>query len=238
MSTSETERSLFYRTQEQAVDYLKTFHKKYEHVFQGGSIYAEYVEQLMACMIIRPEDRVLELGSNVGRTTVTIASLLNDSSQLDTLEPGHEYYLTLLKNKDIGSWNFKTHNVALSLHPMVRQGYDCFTWPNSDFDPPAGYEKVNTVHWDTFKETAVTPWNVLMVDIEGALSQILDQFPRFLDSFSTIIIENDFKTQYAKQQVHAKFTSEGFHDILTLPLTIYPDTCNADDFYQIWVRDV
>ena len=46
----------------------------------------EYPEQVMSVLFFEPDDKVLELGSNIGRNTLVISSLLKDSSNLVTLE--------------------------------------------------------------------------------------------------------------------------------------------------------
>lgn len=64
--------------------------------FLHGDIRHELPEQLMAVNFVEPDDIVLELGSNIGRNSLTIASLLSDQSNLGLIS--HNEILTMYKN--------------------------------------------------------------------------------------------------------------------------------------------
>ena len=54
--------------------------------FRHGNQRDEYPEQLMTVTYLKPDDVVLEIGSNIGRNTCIIASVLKDDRNLVTLE--------------------------------------------------------------------------------------------------------------------------------------------------------
>ncbi len=157
-------------------------------LFLGGNLRDEYPEQIMSVIFIKPDNKVLEIGSNLGRNTLTISSLLSDQNDLVTLECDPTTFTGLLYNRDVNKHKFRAENSALSYRPLVLNGWDSIP---SDTVPP-GYIRVNTI---TFKELE-TKYNIkfdtLVADCEGALYYILLDDPNLLDNISTFIMENDY----------------------------------------------
>ena len=59
-------------------------------------------------------------------------------------------------------------------------------------------------------------FNVLVADCEGALYSILRDEPEFLNSFETILIENDFTDIKHKEFVDIEFKRYKFKRVYTL----------------------
>ena len=69
----------------------------------GGNFNKEMPEQIMSVMYLKGHEKVLELGGNIGRNSLIIASLLNDSSNLVTLESDEHIAKRLNKNRKINN---------------------------------------------------------------------------------------------------------------------------------------
>ena len=80
-----------------------------------GTWQDELIEQQLCCKYIDKNMNVLELGSNIGRVSMVIASILNKGSgQLVTIETNKNIYDQLLINKSNNNLNFHALNKALS----------------------------------------------------------------------------------------------------------------------------
>jgi FkbM family methyltransferase len=191
----------------EATSNLKQIHQKLK--FTGGKINSEYPEQLMSALFIQPDDRVLELGSNIGRNTLTIATLLQDSKQLVTLESDPKSCQILQKNRQLNNYSFHIENSALSARKLVQKGWD--TIP-SDKDIP-GFKEIKTITLNDLLIKYPIKFNVLVADCEGALYYILNDTPNLLDSLQVLIFENDYKNIDHKKFVDSLLAKKGFHRV-------------------------
>jgi len=71
-----------------------------------GSFSEELIEQKMSYKFIKPDDKVLELGSNIGRNSLIISSLLSYSSNLVTLEMDPIFYKKCIENRNNNNLKF------------------------------------------------------------------------------------------------------------------------------------
>jgi hypothetical protein len=67
-----------------AEEILQNLHESL--TFSHGSLKEEYPEQLMAMMFLEGKEIVLEIGANIGRNSVVVGSILNNSSHLVSME--------------------------------------------------------------------------------------------------------------------------------------------------------
>jgi FkbM family methyltransferase len=166
---------------------LKDIHKKIK--LEGGSMIEEYPEQLMATNYIQPDSKVLEIGANIGRNTLVIASILNDSSDLISLECDPESYSVLLKNIKQNNFQVNAINAALSKKKLVQKNWD--TYPLETEIVPEGFKLVNTIDYESIKKLN-KKFDTLVLDCEGSFYYILRDFPEILNGIKTIIMENDY----------------------------------------------
>ena len=171
-----------------------------------GSFQHEYPEQLMSTRFLKGDERVLELGGNIGRNTLIIASLLNDSKNLVSLECDLGNAALLKENRDINNLHFHIESSALSKRPLIQKGWDTIV---SDTLLP-GYSPVNTVTYDKLIEKYGLDFDTLVVDCEGALYHILIDMPEILNGIKLIIMENDYHDIEHKNSVDNAFTTAGF----------------------------
>jgi len=94
--------------------FLGEIHSKL--IFVGGNIRDEYNEQQIIISFLRPNNRVLEIGSNIGRNALVISSILSDSSHLVTIESDLQNVQILKQNRDLNGFKFQIIDDVLSLN--------------------------------------------------------------------------------------------------------------------------
>jgi len=209
---------------------LTAMHKKLRLVH--GSFHDEFPEQKMAVRFLRPGDRVLEIGGNVGRNSLIIASIVGQES-LVVLEsdPGIANYLR--ENRDANGMSFAIEASALSLRPLVQKGWDTIV---SD-TIPEGYKRVDTITLNELREKYRTPFNTLVLDCEGAFYYILHDMPEILDGITTIIMENDYYDRSHKSYIDQTMTVKGFACIYSEslgPEYAYKNFPFSSNFFEVW----
>ena len=109
-----------------------------------GSFRDEFPEQRMAVQYIHPTSKVLEIGGNIGRNSLIIASLLTNQLDMVVLEtdPGIAYQLR--QNRDQNRLDFHIENSALSIRKLIQKGWDTIV---SDEVLP-GYIPVSIISYD------------------------------------------------------------------------------------------
>lgn len=199
-------------------------------VLKSGNLYDEYSEQIMSVMFIKPNDKVLEIGSNIGRNTLTISSLLADQNNLVTLECDPKSYNILLENRDLNKHKFRAVNKALSYRPLVLSGWDSKPLTG---DVPANHIKVDTITFDDLEESNNIKFDTLVADCEGALYYIFLDNPDVLNCINTIIVENDYHNLLHKEKVDNIVSCKGFQRVFFQPGGWGP--CESR-FYEVWKK--
>ena len=202
----------------------------------GGNIKDEYPEQLLAVKYIEPDDKVLEIGSNIGRNSCVISSILNDSSNLVTLETLKSAYHTCLLNKKINNCKFNIENKALSYVPLQQKEWS--TIPIIDNVIIDGYVQVETITYEDLLAKYNIDFNVLVLDCEGAIYHILKSNPSILTNINKIIIENDFIHPEHFEYVQSLFFEYGFKVFYSgkLELNINEFSYCKYFFYQVYIK--
>ncbi len=191
----------------------------------------EYPEQVLSAAFINPDAKVLELGSNIGRVSMVIASKLKDDRNLVTLECDFDNYIILEKNRISNNFKFNTINAALSKRRLIQKDWN--TIP-SDIDIE-GYTSIPIISLNELKEKYKIEFDTLVCDCEGALFYILIDFPDLLTNIKTIIIENDFLNIEEKNYVDKKFIENGFNIIFSLNGGLQKHPCK-NNFYEVWSK--
>ena len=201
----------------------------------GGSMIDEYPEQVMVAKYLRPDATVLELGSNIGRNTLIISSILDDPSRLVTVECDPATAKQLRVNGDVNEFDFKICNAALSKRRLVQKGWDTISLENDD-PVPEGYTEVKTVSYQFIKDQYGMKFDTLVADVEGALAGILADMPEILDDISTLIVENDYKDVMIKHAVDKVLLNKGFKVVhRELGPSWLIQHCH-DFFYEVWSK--
>ena len=208
---------------------LNKIHNKI--VLMHGSLQEEYPEQLLSVEYIKPSDIVLEIGGNVGRNSCTIATILNDSSNLLVVESDINNSNLLKENRDNNNLKFHIENSAISKIDLYQNGW--ITKPFNEIHDIENWKQINTISWDEIKNKYDMKFNVLVADCEGALYYIVKENPDFLETFKTIIIENDFNDIEHKQFVDEEFKKYNLERIYFGGGGWGPCT---DFFYEVWTK--
>jgi len=188
-------------------DKLKFIHDNI--IFKGNIKTKEYPEQLLSMKYIKQSDIVLELGGNIGRNSCVISCILNDETNLVTVECGDHYLQDLYKNRNDNKLNFIVEESAISKQKLIQK--NMLTKPSNILEE--GFKWVNTMTFTEFKNKYNKQFNVLVCDCEGALYYILKEEPTFLDSIERIIFENDFLNKEQEEYTFNFIKEKGFNII-------------------------
>lgn len=153
-----------------------------------GSFNEELPEQKMAIRYLTGNEKILEIGGNIGRNSLIIASILKNSKNLVTLESDENIAKQLTENRDINNLNFHIECSALSNRKLIQRGWD--TIPSEELVP--GFNWVKTISLENLKTKYNMDFDTLVLDCEGAFYYILMDMPEILNGINLIIMENDY----------------------------------------------
>lgn len=182
---------------------LNVIHSRF--ILRHGHKTEEYPEQIMAAMFIDPKDRVLEIGSNIGRNSLVISHLLESDENFVTLESDEISAAKLIENRDLNGRHFKVEVSALSSRRLIQKGWNTYELDEGK-EIPSDYKEVKTITLEQLNFN----FNVLVLDCEGAIFNILVDMEHILDNVDKIIIENDFTDIKNKIFVDGIFAKRGF----------------------------
>jgi FkbM family methyltransferase len=172
-----------------------------------GHIREELPEQKMVVRYLTGNEKVLEIGANIGRNSLVIASIVNNDTFL-TLECQPDIYKQLEENRKLNNFTFHTENSALSKRKLIQRGWD--TKPSDVLEE--GFAWVNTITLDELKLKYKIDFDTLVLDCEGAFYYILKDTPEILDNIKLIIMENDYHIMSHKEYVDSVLKSYGFYN--------------------------
>ena len=153
-----------------------------------GSFNDELPEQKMAIRYLTGNEKVLEIGGNIGRNSLVIGYTLNDSCNFVTLECDVNIAKQLTENRDLNNLNFHIECSALSNRKLIQKNWD--TIPSDILQP--GYKWVDTITFNNLKSKYNIEFDTLILDCEGAFYYILMDMPEILEHINLIIMENDY----------------------------------------------
>lgn len=156
--------------------------------FNYGTLNEEVPEQKMVVRYLTGNEKVLEIGANIGRNTLVIASILKNDKNLVTMECDENSVSKLVENRNLNNYNFYIENSALSKRKLIQRGWD--TIPSDTLLD--SYNWVNTITLDELKDKYNVQFDTLVLDCEGAFYYILMDMPEILDNINLIIMENDY----------------------------------------------
>jgi len=213
---------------------LSLLHKQLQLDF--GSFQEEYPEQLMVARFLKGHEKVLEIGANIGRNSMIIASILNNhnsnKNNLVSMECDINIALQLEHNKNKNNLQFYIENSALSKRPLIQRGWDTFV--NLEAKVPAGYTKVKTITYEQLKDKYEIEFDTLVLDCEGAFHYILQDMPEILENINMIIMENDYHEIEHKKYIDGVLENTNFK-------LLYNEAggwgCCQSCFFQVWGKN-
>lgn len=206
---------------------LNDIHNKL--ILHYGSLLDELPEQKMVIRALKGHEKVLELGAHIGRNSLVIASILQNSENLVTLESDPLTVERLRKNRDANNLNFRIENSALSVKKLIQLGWR--TVPSETL--LEGYKWVNTITFSDLQNKYNIIFDTLILDCEGAFYHILLDTPEILDNINLIIMENDYWDHAHKIYIDGVLKSKGFYIVYVESGGWGP--C-YNNFYEIWKK--
>ena len=167
---------------------LANIHSKLQ--IKYGSFNEELPEQKMVVRYLTGNEKVLEIGGNIGRNSLIIGQMLkkNDNTNFVTLESDANIAQQLQENRDVNNLSFLIESSALSKRKLIQKGWDTI---ESD-TLLEGYQNVNTITLEELYAKYNIVFDTLVLDCEGAFYYILMDMPEILDNIKLIIMENDY----------------------------------------------
>jgi FkbM family methyltransferase len=206
---------------------LKKIHESLK--FVGGKLTTEYPEQLMSTMFIPKNAKVLELGSNIGRNTLIISSLLEDKNNLVTMECDPNTCTQLKSNLERNNFKIKIEDAALSKRKLFQRNWNTYT----ENEAPRGSKEVKTITFSDLVQKHQVDFDTIVADCEGALYNILLDDPKILDNIKLFIVENDYNDILHKNAVDQLLIEKGFTRIYVKSGPWGP--CK-NNFYEVWAK--
>ena len=194
-----------------------------------GSFNDELPEQKMAVRYLTGNEKVLEIGGNIGRNSLIIASLLENSNNLVTLESDENIAEQLKTNRDLNNFNFHIENSALSNRRLIQRGWE--TIPSDNLID--GYNWINTITLNNLKTKYNIEFDTLILDCEGAFYYILMDMPEILNNINLIIMENDYHDISQKNYIDKVLSSNNF--IVSYTESGGWGPC-YNNFFEVWKK--
>jgi FkbM family methyltransferase len=218
-------------TRESINNKLEDIHSKL-HI-NYGSLYDELPEQNMVVRYLTGNEKVLEIGSNIGRNSLIIASILGENNNnFVTLESDTYIASQLLENRDLNKLNFHIENSALSKRKLIQKGWDTIV-SDKLLD---GYQNVNTITWDELHLKYNINFDTLVLDCEGAFYYILMDMPEILNNINLIIMENDYHNISEKIYIDEILKKNNFYvDYVERIHNMGWNVCHSN-FFEVWKK--
>jgi len=196
-----------------------------------GTFLEEYPEQIMAVKYISGKEKILEIGSNIGRNTLIMGYILKqqNSNKLVSLECDTDNFKKLEHNRDINNFTFHIENSALSKRNLIQKGWNIIV---SDVLID-GYKKVNSINLENLYKKYNIEFDTLVLDCEGAFYYILQDMPEILNNINLIIIENDYESILHKNYVDKVLNSKKFKVVYSRSGGF--GEC-SNNFYEVWKK--
>lgn len=206
---------------------IQNIHSKL--IINYGSLNDELPEQKMVVRYLNGSEKVLEIGGNIGRNSLIIASILKNDSNFVTLESDIDISEQLTTNRDLNNMHFHIEGSALSNRKLIQKGWD--TIPSDILLPD--YKWVHTITLDTLKTKYNIDFDTLVLDCEGAFYYILMDMPEILNNINLIIMENDYHDISKKNYIDEILLKNNFSVYYTESGGWGP--C-YNNFFEVWKK--
>ena len=185
-------------------------------------------EQKLSVRYLTGNEKVLEIGGNIGRNSLVIASIV-DNNNFVSLECDENIAEQLKENRDINGYTFHIEKSALSKRKLIQKGWE--TKPSDDLEPD--YKWINTINLDELNSKYNIIFDTLVLDCEGAFYYILVDMSEILNNIQLIIMENDYYDISHKLYVDSVLEKYNFYND-------YKEAggwgCCYNNFFEVWKK--
>ena len=168
--------------------YVDEIHDKLKMKHGDFKKKSEYWEQTMIEKYIKPDSKILELGPNIGYSSLLANYKLIDKNNHLCIETIKDNVNALKENRDLNNAKFKIFTGAISSKPLYQKGWRCYDYPIENS------VKVNTKTFDEIKKEFNINFDTIIADCEGCIVPILKENVSLLKNIKLIIIEHDFSS--------------------------------------------
>jgi len=142
------------------------------------------------------DEKILEIGGNIGKTTLIVAHILNNSNlnndlNFVTMECNLNTANKLKENKELNNFNFHIEKSALSNKILIQKGPQETIASNT---LRKGFEYVNTITYEQLIQKYNINFDTLIIDCNGGFYHILIDIPEILNNIKLIIMKNEYDT--------------------------------------------
>jgi FkbM family methyltransferase len=216
---------------------LKDIHKEIKCM--DGKMDFEYNEQVIVQKFIEPTDIILELGGNIGRVSLVISHILNDSSNLVVVESDPNIAKQLRKNRDCNNAKFHIIEGAISENIVIQKGWDVrYLAKNQKI--PRRWKRIPNI---SYYDLPMHNFNTIVADCEGCFPLLIKEYPHILNGIKKILIENDSQKYKDRKYFYEVINKLGFKRIYGQSLGKIPwkDDKNIhlkphEYFWEVYVR--
>lgn len=186
---------------------LKMIHENLK--IKYGTFDEELPEQKMVVKYLTGKEKVLEIGSNIGRNSLIIGYILGkkNQSKFVTLECNTEIVKQITENMLLNNMNFHIENSALSKKKLIQKGWDTIE-SDTVLD---GYTEVKTITLDDLHKKYKIRFDTLILDCESCFYNILKDMPDILKNIKLVIMENDYHDIHKKEYVDNILKKHNFY---------------------------
>jgi FkbM family methyltransferase len=213
-----------------------TYHKLFKMQKEINLLFGEWDEELPETLMtthwLKGNEKVLEIGGNIGRNSLIIGKLLQDSRNLVTMECSQRFADQLEINRNLNNLHFNIEKSALSKRKLI-QTYWTVSESLSE-NIPNGYERVQTITLPEFRAKYPIEFDTLILDCEGAFYTIVLDYPEILDNIKLVIVENDYIKLHEKQYVDKMLTERGLKCVYSDSGGWLHDHPCVNNFYEVW----
>jgi FkbM family methyltransferase len=212
--------------------YINLLKMQKEINLQFGEWDEEMPETLMSSLWLKGNEKVLEIGGNIGRNSLIIGKLLQDSRNLVTMECGPKFAEQLEINRDNNNLHFHIEKSALSKRKLIQYKWTVFESLVEEI--PEGFERVQTITLPELRAKYPIEFDTLILDCEGSFYTIILDYPEILDNIKLVIVENDYKKLEEKQYVDKMLIERGLKCVYSDSGGWLHDHPCVNNFYEVW----
>ncbi len=209
-----------------------------------GNIKDEDVEQMLCLKHIKGDEKILEIGGNIGRVSCVLSTILNDETNLVVLECHPKHVKELIENRDLNNFKFHIEGSALSKQKLYQYGWNTYTIKEKNsynIESQKLMTEINIIDYEDILQKYNIQFDTLILDCEGSFFYIIQEFPEILKNITKIIIENDYPSYDRKLFVDNLLIKKGFQSVERVPLDKkhwwkWKNQNIRDNFYEVWIK--